>query len=87
MGLARLEMLPPRRHSFTHFHLDIDAALLHLAKSPGRLADTADSAWVDPAAPGDLGLPAPIRRLLDDADGRLRQGGADDRTHDNGESQ
>jgi A/G-specific adenine glycosylase len=87
MGLARLEMLPPRRHSFTHFHLDIDAALLHLAKSPDRLADAPDSAWVDPAAPGDLGLPAPIRRLLDDAVGRLRRGGADDRTHDNGEPQ
>jgi hypothetical protein len=92
-------MLPPRRHSFTHFHLDIDAALLHLANNrvrssainsaatPTRLGDEPAAAWVDPGAPGDLGLPAPIARLLADASRQLQGGAADDASHDNGEPQ
>ncbi len=87
VDLARLEMLPPRRHSFTHFQLDIDAALLHLAKAPARLEDEPAAAWVDPMQPGDLGLPAPIRRLLADAAGQLRQDGDNNASHDNGEAQ
>ncbi|WP_295881152.1 A/G-specific adenine glycosylase [uncultured Thiohalocapsa sp.] len=85
--LARLEMLPPRRHSFTHFHLDIDAALLHLSATPVRLGDEPTAAWVDPGEPGDLGLPAPIARLLADACRQLQRRGADDLSHDNGEPQ
>jgi len=87
---TRLEMLPPRRHSFTHFHLDIEAALLRLPCAPARVADSAAAAWVEPSAPGDLGLPAPIRRLLDEAAARLAQGAESERRpgtkfHDNGE--
>ena len=67
----RLEMLPPRRHSFTHFHLDIEASLLHLHTTPPHVADGAGAVWVQPTAPGNLGLPAPIRRLLDEAAARL----------------
>ncbi len=97
--LSRVEMLPPRRHSFTHFHLDIDAALLHLANNrvnnratdsaatPARLGDQPTAAWVDPGAPGNLGLPAPIARLLADASRQLQGGAADDASHDNGEPQ
>jgi A/G-specific adenine glycosylase len=86
----RLEILPPRRHSFTHFHLDIDAALLHLPATPARVSDAVDAAWVDPAAPGNLGLPAPIRRLLDEVAVRLTQAAATGRRphrdpHDTGE--
>jgi len=81
-----LEMLPPRRHSFSHFHLDIEAVLLHLAAAPASIADSDGVAWVDPATPGDLGLPAPIIRLLDEAAIRLMQRRSPIDPHDNGES-
>ncbi len=84
--MERLEMLPPRRHSFSHFHLDIEAVLLHLAAAPARVADRDGVVWVDPATPGDLGLPAPISRLLDEAAMRLMQRRPQTDPHDNGES-
>jgi A/G-specific adenine glycosylase len=83
---ARLEMLAPRRHSFTHFHLDIDAALLHLPATPARIGDEPGALWVDPAQPGDLGLPAPIRRLLADAVAQLQSADGRTASHDNGET-
>ncbi|WP_295541273.1 A/G-specific adenine glycosylase [uncultured Thiohalocapsa sp.] len=82
----RLEMLAARRHSFTHFHLDIDAALLRLPATSDRVGDAPGSRWVDPMQPGDLGLPAPIRRLLDDAVTSLRRIDAPIARHDNGEA-
>jgi A/G-specific adenine glycosylase len=64
--VRRLEMLAPRRHTFSHFQLVMHPILVELAASPERVADDANSAWVDPAAPEGLGLPAPIGRLLDE---------------------
>ena len=98
-GAARLEMLAPRRHSFTHFHLDIDAALLHLPRmqvppagaagpvTAERVAEEPGALWVDPTQPGDLGLPAPIRRLLDDVVAQLQRADAPTASHDNGAAQ
>jgi A/G-specific adenine glycosylase len=60
-------MLTPRRHSFSHFHLDIEPLAVWLANEPVRVADDPEQAWIDPTAPGNIGLPAPIRRLLDEA--------------------
>ena len=62
----RLEMRPPRRHTFSHFQLDIHPLVARLSGMPAMVADSSTQAWVDPAAPGDIGLPAPIRRLLDE---------------------
>jgi A/G-specific adenine glycosylase len=74
----RLEMLPPRRHTFTHFHLDIQPYAVLLAREPATVADAGGRAWVDPAAPGAIGLPAPMRRLLTEAASLYR--------HDDGDS-
>ena len=63
---ARLEILPRRRHTFSHFELDFEPLLTWLGTPPAAVADSATRAWIDPAAPGDIGLPAPIRRLLDE---------------------
>jgi len=64
--VRQLEMLAPRRHTFSHFQLAIQPALLELSGAPTRVAEAATSTWVDPASPGDLGLPAPIRQLLEE---------------------
>lgn len=69
--LVRLEKLPPRRHTFSHFHLDIQPLAVWLASDPDRVADAAGHLWIDPSDPGDIGLPAPIRRLLAEAVARI----------------
>ena len=66
IGGARLEIRPRRRHTFSHFELDFEPLLAWLRTPPAVVADSATRAWIDPAAPGNIGLPAPIRRLLDD---------------------
>jgi len=66
-AVARLEMLPPRRHTFSHFHLDIQPVAVQLGGGAADIGDSDDRCWTDPAFPVALGLPAPIRRLLDEA--------------------
>ncbi|NBC49682.1 MAG: A/G-specific adenine glycosylase [Gammaproteobacteria bacterium] len=79
LSVEQLEMLPPRRHTFSHFQLAMQPVLVQLAAAPIRVADESCSAWVEPGKPGDLGLPAPIRKLLDELipDGPRLQGGVD----------
>jgi len=67
--VARLEMLSPRRHTFSHFHLDIQPLAIQLEAGAGAVADSDGLCWADPSDPGALGLPAPIRRLLSEAAG------------------
>jgi A/G-specific adenine glycosylase len=60
---SRVEKLPQRRHSFTHFRLDIQPLAVDLDQA-ANLADSSQHAWYDPACPGPLGLAAPVARLL-----------------------
>jgi A/G-specific adenine glycosylase len=60
----RVEMLPPRRHSFSHFALDIRVAALWLSEPGPRVADGASERWVDARSTADLGLPAPVRTIV-----------------------
>jgi A/G-specific adenine glycosylase len=58
--------LPVRRHTFSHFHLDI-APLQILLPEPGWLAlEGPDRVWYNPAQPDARGLAAPVSRLLDE---------------------
>ncbi|MCV6615077.1 MAG: A/G-specific adenine glycosylase, partial [Cellvibrionaceae bacterium] len=50
------------RHTFSHYHLDITPVLVQLKPLP-RVAEPGH-AWVDPADPGQLGLAAPVKKLL-----------------------
>jgi A/G-specific adenine glycosylase len=82
-GSAPLEMLPPRRHTFSHFQLDIQPLVARLNAAPTVIADNGARAWVDPATPGGIGLPAPIRRLLREIAEAVSPGNADQINHDN----
>ncbi|WP_353980851.1 A/G-specific adenine glycosylase [Salinicola endophyticus] len=57
----------PFTHVFTHFRLDITPcpATASDATLATPIAAGADERWVDPAAPGDIGLAAPVKTLLD----------------------
>ncbi len=58
--------LPTRRHTFSHFHLDITPRQI-LLPQPGLLAlEGPDCVWYNPAQPDARGLAAPVSRLLDE---------------------
>jgi A/G-specific adenine glycosylase len=61
---ARPVPLAPVEHAFTHFDLVITPLLAHCADSSDT-PDPAQSQWYRARAPARLGLPAPIRLLLD----------------------
>ena len=54
-------------HTFSHFQLQIRPQLAHPVRGD-RLHDGAGTTWLDPAARAELGLPAPVERLLADMD-------------------
>lgn len=72
VGTQRVEKLPPRRHSFSHFDLEIHPVLIALSKTPGMVAEDDGWSWTALDATDELPLPAPVKRLLED----LRQGRA-----------
>jgi A/G-specific adenine glycosylase len=57
--------LPPIRHAFTHFDLEIEPWVLEL---PAPAADAADgeARWHELGAANAVGLPAPVARLLEE---------------------
>jgi A/G-specific adenine glycosylase len=61
---ARPVPLAPVEHPFTHFHLVITPLLAHCSGSVGA-PDPARCLWYRTREPARLGLPAPIRLLLE----------------------
>ncbi|SDK62848.1 A/G-specific adenine glycosylase [Microbulbifer yueqingensis] len=74
---GQVQPLPPMRHTFTHFHLDISPVWIQLANRAslegGRVAEPGGD-WYKlrqlnrPRAAQDLGLPAPIAKLAKQLD-------------------
>lgn len=56
--------LPQRRHTFSHFHLDIVASQILLPAPGWRIMDGDQWVWYNPATPDARGLAAPVARLL-----------------------
>jgi A/G-specific adenine glycosylase len=59
--------LPPVTHGFTHFRLQLRPLRWHGVAPRGAVGDNGDLRWTPPAKLGSLGMPAPIRRLLQPA--------------------
>lgn len=60
------EALPLRRHTFSHFHLDITPVCLPAGKPAAHsVMEAAATVWYNPCKPGALGLAAPVARILD----------------------
>ncbi len=60
---ADRQALPPLRHAFTHFTLDVHPVLFHNVRPRAACADPM-MAWHSPSCATELALPAPVRRLL-----------------------
>jgi len=63
---AQLEIRPSCRHTFSHYRLDIQVRLIRLAEPIDRIAEDNGSCWTTPSEAQRLGLPAPIKRILDE---------------------
>ena len=63
-GLTRQQQqpLPPLRHTFSHFHLDIQPLLIDVAAPAG--VTEAGQVWYNLRQPPPLGLAAPVKKLL-----------------------
>ncbi len=59
-----IESLPAFRHTFSHYHLDITPVRVRLAQPPGQVRDDDRFLWYNPASPAQVGLAAPVVRLL-----------------------
>ena len=63
--VAASRRLPPVRHVFTHFDLDIEPWLLELQGHAGEVAE-GESRWHELGSVDAVGLPAPVARLLEE---------------------
>ena len=56
--------LPRFTHTFSHYRLDITPIACSVERS-SRVADASDSRWLLPEEAARLGLPAPVRKLIE----------------------
>jgi A/G-specific adenine glycosylase len=59
-----IERWDPLRHSFSHYHLDIQPLRLSLTATPGAVMEGAGQLWYNWRAPESVGLAAPVARLI-----------------------
>lgn len=57
---------PVRRHTFSHFHLDITPLVIRLNNSANCVMDRDSIVWYNTANPDARGLAAPVSRLIDE---------------------
>ncbi len=67
------EALTPFRPTFSHFHLDIEPLLIRVDTTGAGVQD-AGGRWISPADPGELGLAAPVKKLLEQLHGPRQAG-------------
>jgi A/G-specific adenine glycosylase len=74
LGVERplLSAWPSRRHTFSHFHLEITPLEMGLENSTDCVMDGDSRVWYNTHSPEDLGLAAPVMRLIDELGARTR---------------
>jgi A/G-specific adenine glycosylase len=63
-SIIEFRRLDPFVHTFSHYRLDVTPLALDLAR-PARIAEDDSWRWLHPRDAALLGLPAPVRRLLE----------------------
>ena len=52
------------RHTFSHYHLDIEPLLVQIQGSPGQIMEADRQLWYNVRQPPQIGLAAPVAGLL-----------------------
>ncbi len=64
MQVELTERWTPWRHTFSHYHLDIEPLRLRLLRPAEGIAEASQCLWYDRAQPAAVGLAAPVAMLL-----------------------
>ncbi|MGD8308253.1 MAG: A/G-specific adenine glycosylase [Chromatiales bacterium] len=62
-----VEIRPPRRHTFSHFHLDMIPVRLRHTREGARVSEPPPLTWYEPGGPRSLGLAAPVAALISES--------------------
>ncbi len=63
--ISEVQSLPSSRHTFSHYHLDFTVIPATLkGDQTNQIMETAPSVWYNPEKPAELGLAAPIKKIL-----------------------
>jgi len=65
LNLKTAETLPSFRHTFSHFHLDITPVIAQKVDMLEKVAEAPKQVWYKPHSQQQLGLAAPIKKLLE----------------------
>ncbi|MCG7900074.1 MAG: A/G-specific adenine glycosylase [Candidatus Thiodiazotropha lotti] len=71
LQVKQLCQLSSRRHTFSHFHLDITPVVLRLEKTLKAVMDESSLVWYNLSLPEDLGLAAPVSTILQQIDPKI----------------
>jgi A/G-specific adenine glycosylase len=66
-GAIVFRHLPTFTHIFSHYRLDITPLTIHINRNP-RVSDDSSRRWVSSDEAKKLGLPAPVRKLIENLD-------------------
>lgn len=58
------ERWPTVRHTFSHFHLDIEPVIAEATANAHQVREIVTAQWLSPAQPPKLGLAAPVKLIL-----------------------
>jgi A/G-specific adenine glycosylase len=64
LDIGAFDALPPFVHAFSHYRLSVQPLAAVLRVPPASVRDGASARWADAAALPGIGLPAPVRKLL-----------------------
>ena len=61
---VNIKTWPSYRHTFSHFHLDINPVIMSLERQPSMVMEEERQLWYNVHQPQAIGLAAPIKKLL-----------------------
>ncbi len=66
LEVGDLEFSTPRRHTFSHFHLDYTPVIAEVSPLMDRVSEAADQVWLKPGAKSPGGMAAPVQQLIEE---------------------
>ncbi len=64
LPIIKSQTLAPQRHTFSHYHLDYSTLIIHTDNPINFVMEADQTVWYKESDIGSLGLPAPIKLLL-----------------------
>jgi len=64
MPVIGSQRMATRRHTFSHYHLDYTPVLMKTDNPINFVMEAGQTVWYNPGQINTLGLPAPIKQLL-----------------------